>query len=42
MKFDYGDERTDKSNELSPEMTIKASSNDDLTNRLINGIGGGY
>lgn len=42
MQFDYGDQRADKSSELSPDMTIKASSNDDLTSKLINGIGGGY
>lgn len=40
MIFDYGDKRADKSNELSPEMTIKASSNDELTSKLFNGIGG--
>lgn len=40
MKFDYGDTRADKSAELSPEMSITNSANDELTNKLINGIGG--
>lgn len=40
MKFDYGDSRADKSAELSPEMSITSSANDELTNKLINGFGG--
>lgn len=40
MKFDYGDSRADKSAELSPDMTIAASSNDELTSMLVNGLRG--
>lgn len=40
MRSDYGDIRADKSAELSPEMTITSSGSDELTNKLINGIGG--
>ena len=40
MKFDYGDTRADKSNELSPDMSITASSNDELTSKLVNGLRG--
>lgn len=40
MKFDYGDTRADKSAELSPEMTITASSSDELTSKLTNGLRG--
>lgn len=40
MIFDYGDKRADKSGELSPAMTVVASSPDELTSKLFNGIGG--
>lgn len=40
MKFDYGDSRADKSAELSPEMSITASTNDELTSKLENGLRG--
>lgn len=40
MKFDYGDSRADKSAELSPEMSITAAANDELTSKLENGLRG--
>lgn len=38
MKSDYGDSKMSKTNELNSSMTINATSNDELTNKLKGGF----